>query len=82
MTRTLINTDEAAPQCEGEYLAYIAEVLRGSHLIVAEVGPDQFENDTTMAIIRLALVIRSRPTVLVRSVVEEWDLQRIVRELY
>lgn len=57
-------------------------LLRGSDLVIVE-SPDNFPVDETgIARMRLAMEFAKRPGLVVRALVEEWDLARIRRELY
>jgi hypothetical protein len=63
----------------GEWLADIARQVSTPRITIAEAGDDMA---TGLAVVKLALVLKGRPVVLFRSIVEEWDLPTIVRELY
>lgn len=71
MKNTVINA--------GEGLAEIAKQVSGSRIMIADAGPDP---NTAIAVVKLALFLKSKPVTQFRSIVEEWDLPRIVRELY
>ncbi len=68
----------------GEALLDIVNPLLGSKIVVAKV--DRLDENNTMeqalAITRLGLALRKRPVLQLRSIVEDWDAARIVRELY
>lgn len=50
--------------------------------MIADLCPDQFGTDAALATVKLALALRARPVLQLRAIVEGWDQQRIVRELY
>lgn len=64
---------------DAEILIMIAdEILKPHDRLVGVVdGPEH-----TIAVATLALRLRRNPGVALRALMEEWDRQRIVRELY
>jgi hypothetical protein len=63
----------------GEFLVDVATSLQGSRLITVEDTP---YNDVAYARIKLALLLKRKPAILLRAIVEEWSIQDIVREVY
>lgn len=61
------------------YLLDLARENSNRRLVVVKAGPDP---DTAIAVIKLALVLQEHRATAFRAMVEGWDQQRIVRELY
>lgn len=70
-------------ETKGELLADLASVLiQDKRIFDVEMTGDKDRDETAIARVKLALDLRKHPVILFKSIVENWDLSRIVRELY
>ena len=69
----------ARKQNAGEYLHHVAEMVGGKRITIAIAGNDL---ETELAVVKLALVLKNKPLTKFRAIMEDWDMEDIVRELY
>lgn len=66
----------------GEYLADLANGISPNRITIVETTGSKESDELALSVVKLALVLRSKPVLMLRSIVESWDIQRINRELY
>lgn len=62
-----------------DFLDDVSRSIAGPRVMMCEAGEDP---ETALAVVKLALFLKEHPAVKFAAIVEDWDLPRIVRELY